>query len=162
MNGLQKSLVFRVIEAAAAKGGFEAGRSLVREEDVPVLSVGLVITSRSGNFDEPGQPAGVPRRPLPHPRYDQGHARLVDENGIGLVHERHMKRTMDEIPGRKRDPVAEKVETRLLGGGIGHVASVRATLVSGLSALPGATDSKAQKFVNEDPSRSRRAGPGSR
>ncbi len=81
-------------------------------------------------------------------RNHQRDARLVDENGIRLIHQGEMKGSVDEIPFVLAKVVAQKVEARLFCRAVGDVATIGVLPVSWGHSLLDEADAQTQEFID--------------
>ena len=118
-------VVVGVVEAAARELRLGARNPGVGQLDIASVAAGLVVHARLQLPHEPGHvfcggtfaihPAGD----------DQRHTRFVDEQGVGLVDEREVKRPVHQILDARGEEIAEVIEAGFLGGHVRDVGEVR-------------------------------------
>ncbi len=144
----EKRLVLRGEEVAAPEKRFDPADAGVRGKDVGVLGVGLVVAAALERAHDGGQAGGVDAARAGRPGDDERDARLVDEDGVGLVDEGRGEGAVDELAGLVGQAVAQVVEAGLLGRGVGHIAGIGRPLGRLVHALLGGADGEAEKPVS--------------
>ena len=95
-------------------------------------------------------------------RDDQRDARLVDQDGIGLVDDGKCKRPLDQFVRAPRQTVAQVVEADFVRSRVGHIAQVRGAALLRGHVLRDMTRRKVRTNRRSRPSTPRRGGPDSR
>jgi hypothetical protein len=80
---------------------------------------------------------------------DQRNAGLVDQDGVGLVHDGHVEGAVDEVVGGTGQTVPEHVESDLFGCGVGHVGRIGSPARRGRHSLLDGSDAQAEGLVHE-------------
>jgi len=144
----QQRVVGRVVQSALAERVLDAPDPLLREEDAAVFRVGVVVPAP---LQGPHQ-GREPRPVVDHPRVGagdhQGHSGLVEQERVGLVEQDGVQGTVDPVRDPLHQAVAQKIETRLLGRGVGHVARVRRPLGVRVLPLLDAADGQPEQAVH--------------
>jgi len=94
------------------------------------------------------QRAHVGRTALEDTREHEGDACLVDEERIGLVHDRPVERPEHPIAGREDGAIPEPIEADLLGGRVGDVGGVRASPLGRARGVLDGPHAEAQEAVD--------------
>ena len=94
----QHAVVLRIVEAADAKRALDLFDPGLGQLDVTAVFVGVEVDARRERGHERGQPRRGRDLATDTAGDDQRHARLVDEERVGFVHEREMERPVNELP----------------------------------------------------------------
>ena len=122
----QQRVVFGVVQVAHAERVLESGESRLGRLDAPAVLVGVEVDAGRESRNELRNPSGPRLVRLGPSGQDQRHARLVDEQGVGFVHQRHVERPVHDGVGIGRPQVAQVIEACLLGGDVGDVGPIGA------------------------------------
>ena len=144
----QHAIVLRIVEAADAKRTLDLFDPGLGQLDVTAVLVGVEMDARCERGHERGQPRRARDLATDTAGDDQRHARLVDEERVGFVHEREMERAVNELLTIDRQQIAQMIESRFFGGHIGDVGEVGATAFLGRHALLNESDRQPQHRVH--------------
>ncbi|HSD28082.1 MAG TPA: hypothetical protein VLL75_12315, partial [Vicinamibacteria bacterium] len=136
--------VLRPVEAHPAEGPLDARGARLGEGDVVGVLVGVVVAAGDEAAHEGGQPLRAGEGVARLPGDDEGDAGLVDEDGVGLVHEGEVVLALHAVARLEDEAVAQVVEAGLLRGEVGDVARVGPTAVAGAHALLDEADAEAE------------------
>jgi hypothetical protein len=116
--GKQRQVV-RLMQPARAEAGLERAQSLFGQLHAARGNVHLVVLARHQRTDQRGERCAVAIRLRGGAGNHHRHARLVDQQRIGLVYDREMQRPQHVLPPMPAQHGAQVVEADLLGRGVG-------------------------------------------
>ena len=119
--------VLGVVQTGDAQIALETRDARLGQLDASTVLVGVEIDTRRQRGDMRRDTTSRCAPSVDLSRDDQRHARLVDQQRVGLVDHRHVEWPVHDVPGIGRPQVAQVIKARLLGGHVGDVSAVRAT-----------------------------------
>ena len=151
-----------VVEVLHAQGLLDLLHAALGRGHLLLLLVHLVVLTVLEARDYGGEAVVDVGGALRHARDDERGARLVDQDGVDLVHDREVEVALHELVCRGRYVVAEVVEAELGVGAVGDVRVVGDLPLVEAHALLDEADLEAEEGVDLTHPDSRRASPGSR
>ncbi len=112
------------VEADAAEGRLDARGARLGERDVVGVLVGVVVAAGDEAAHERGEPLRAGEGVARLPGDDEGDARLVDQDRVGLVHEGEVVLALRALARLEGERVAQVVEAGLLRGEVRDVRGV--------------------------------------
>ncbi len=111
--GVERDVLGRV-EGGAAQRRLDPRGARLGEGDVVRVRVGVEVAAGDEVPHEESEPLRASERLPGLARDHERDAGLVDQDGIGLVHEGEVELALDPLRGLESEPVAQVVEARLL------------------------------------------------
>jgi hypothetical protein len=113
-----------VVKRSASERLLDRLDPCVRQLDVARVVVGRVVHPGAERGDERRQPPARAASRVDAPGNHERYARFVHQERVRFIHQREVEAAVHGFVRRHRQQIAQVVETRFLGGDVGHVGQV--------------------------------------
>ena len=148
MSSVKNPQVLDVVQAPALERALNTVDADLGQLDVTAVFVGVEMDARGERRHECSHASRRGGLAANAAGDDQRRSRFVNQQRVGLVNQRTVERTVNEIRHVTREQIAQVIEARFLGGHVSHVAEIRATPLVGSHPLLDDADREAKPAVD--------------